>query len=126
MCFLLPISWLVETMAIQLQVVFHAVVLLLGYYVTNSESKNTKPTIYQFPKEWQEWKVTYGKNYTSQLEELDRHLVWLSNKEYIESHNAYSDVFGYTLELNKFADMVRTTEASSWEFWGLAIHSSVV
>ena len=92
-----------------IQVLVHAVVLLLGYYVANSESKGSKSTIYQFPEQWQEWKVTYGKNYTSQLEELDRHLVWLSNKEYIESHNAYSDVFGYTLELNKFADMVRTT-----------------
>lgn len=89
-----------------IHIVIHTVVLLLSCYVAYSES--TKSTIYQFPKQWQEWKTTHGKNYTSQLEELDRHLVWLSNKEYIESHNAYSDVFGYTLELNKFADMVKT------------------
>ena len=66
----LSVSWPVETMAIHV-----AVVLLLGYYVANSESKGSKSTIYEFPEQWQEWKVTYGQNYTSQLEELDRHLV---------------------------------------------------
>ena len=63
---------------------------------------------YQFPEQWEAWKTQHGKNYSSQLEDLDRHLVWLSNKKFIESHNSFSHVFGYTLALNKFADMVRS------------------
>ena len=62
---------------------------------------------YQFPEQWKAWKTEHGKNYSSELEDLDRHLVWLSNKKFIESHNSFSHVFGYTLALNKFADMVR-------------------
>ena len=61
---------------------------------------------YQFPEEWKSWKTVHGKNYSSELDDLDRHLVWLSNKKYIESHNSFSHVFGYTLALNQFADMV--------------------
>ena len=87
--------------------VFLALLLLLYYCVVSSESKSISSISYQFPEQWQAWKVDHLKNYTSQLEELDRHLVWLSNKKYIESHNAYSHIFGYTLELNQFADMVR-------------------
>ena len=64
-------------------------------------------TLFRFPQEWQLWKAEQGKLYSSELEELEKHLVWLSNKKYIEAHNAASDVFGYTLELNKFADLVR-------------------
>ena len=82
-------------------------VLLLCYCVLCSESKSIPSISFQFPEQWQAWKTAYFKNYTSQVEELDRHLVWLSNKKYIESHNANSHIFGYTLELNKFADMVR-------------------
>lgn len=67
-------------------------------------------TVFKFSKEWQVWKAEHGKLYSSELEELEKHLVWLSNKKYIEAHNAASDVFGYTLELNKFADMVRQTD----------------
>ena len=86
------------------QASFHTLLLLLCYSVAISENKSIS---YQFPEQWQAWKTAHSKNYTSQIEELDRHLVWLSNKKYIESHNAYSHVFGYTLELNKFADWVR-------------------
>ena len=63
--------------------------------------------LFRFPQEWQLWKAEHGKLYSSELEELEKHLVWLSNKKYIEAHTAASDVFGYTLELNKFADLVR-------------------
>ena len=61
---------------------------------------------YQHPEEWQLWKTEHGKSYQSQREELERHLVWLSNREYIDSHNANSDVFGFTLALNHFGDLV--------------------
>ena len=61
---------------------------------------------YQHPEEWQLWKTEHGKSYQSQREELERHLVWLSNREYINSHNANSDVFGFTLSMNHFGDLV--------------------
>ena len=61
---------------------------------------------YQHPEEWQLWKTEHGKSYQSQREELDRHLVWLSNREYIDSHNANSHIFGFTLAMNHLGDIV--------------------
>ncbi len=59
-----------------------------------------------FPKEWHLWKGEHGKTYEDLEEELRKHLVWLGNKEYINQHNKFSNVFGYTLEMNRFGDMV--------------------
>ena len=39
-------------------------------------------------------------------EELEKHIVWLSNKKYIDEHNANSEKFGYRLAMNQFGDMV--------------------
>ena len=64
---------------------------------------------YQHPEEWQLWKSQHGKSYGSQREELERHLVWLSNREYINAHNKNAESLGFTLALNYFADMVRMT-----------------
>ena len=61
---------------------------------------------YQFPEEWETWKTQHGKNYSSQLEDLDRHLVWVYNKKFIETHNANQDYFGFSLGMNSFGDMV--------------------
>ena len=61
---------------------------------------------YQHPEEWQLWKTEHRKSYESQREELERHLVWLSNREYINIHNANSDVFGFTLAMNHLGDLV--------------------
>ena len=61
---------------------------------------------YQHPEEWDLWKTEHGKSYESQREELERHLVWLSNREYINAHNANSDIFGFTLSMNDFGDIV--------------------
>ncbi len=61
---------------------------------------------FQFVEEWNLWKGQHEKSYASQLEELERHLVWLSNKKYIEQHNANSHVFGFTLAMNHFGDLV--------------------
>ena len=63
---------------------------------------------YQHPEEWQLWKTEHWKSYQSQREELDRHLVWLSNREYINSHNANSHIFGFTLAMNHLGDIVRS------------------
>ena len=62
---------------------------------------------YELVEEWQQWKTEHGRSYGSDIEELDRHLVWLSNKKYIDSHNNNADVFGFTLTMNSFGDMVR-------------------
>lgn len=65
-------------------------------------------TTFDLPPEWHSWKATHGKSYESERDELGRHIVWLSNNKYIDEHNKYSDTFGYTLEMNKFGDMVLT------------------
>lgn len=61
---------------------------------------------YEFKEEWRLWKTDHGKSYRTDMEELERHLVWVSNKKYIEAHNANVEVFGYTLAMNSFGDMV--------------------
>ena len=63
--------------------------------------------VYEFVEEWELWKDSHGKGYRSELVELEKHLVWLSNKKYIEQHNANSHIFGFTLAMNHFGDMVR-------------------
>ena len=62
---------------------------------------------FEFVEEWNLWKSQHQKSYESELHELDRHLVWLSNKKYIELHNANSHVFGFTLAMNHFGDLVK-------------------
>ena len=61
---------------------------------------------FQHPEEWHSWKAQHGKSYGSQREELEKHLVWLSNREYINAHNTNSEVFGFTLAMNHLGDMV--------------------
>ena len=60
-----------------------------------------------FPKDWHVWKGEHSKSYQDLQEELSKHLVWLGNREYINQHNQFSHVFGYTLKMNRFGDMVR-------------------
>nr|CBY80148.1 silicatein red variant [Tethya aurantium] len=60
---------------------------------------------YEFKEEWQLWKKQHGKSYNTNLEELEKHLVWLSNKKYIELHNANAATFGFTLAMNHLGDM---------------------
>lgn len=61
---------------------------------------------YEFVEEWRLWKAQQGKAYLTQPEELERHLVWLSNRKYIELHNKNADIFGYKLAMNTFGDLV--------------------
>ena len=63
---------------------------------------------FEFVEEWHRWKGQHQKSYTSELEELERHAIWSSNKKYIEEHNARSDIFGYTLAMNSLGDLVRS------------------
>ena len=62
---------------------------------------------FQHPEEWQLWKSQHGKSYQSQREELERHLIWLANREYINGHNNNAHVFGFTLAMNHLGDIVR-------------------
>ena len=58
-------------------------------------------------EKWMSWKTTHGKSYTSSVEELERYTVWQSNRVYIESHNNLSELYGFTLGMNRFGDLVR-------------------
>ncbi len=61
---------------------------------------------YEYVEEWNLWKNQHSKSYETEVEELDNHLIWLSNKKFIELHNANSHIFGYKLAMNHFGDMV--------------------
>ena len=78
-------------------------VVLLGFFLTENAAGVPQ---YQFAEEWGLWKNEHSKAYDSDREELERHLVWLSNKEYIDQHNANADLFGFTLAMNHLGDMV--------------------
>ena len=69
-------------------------------------SLSTAAPVYQLREEWHLWKAENGKMYKSDIEELERHLIWLSHKTYIDGHNANKDIFGYTLAMNQYGDMV--------------------
>ena len=62
--------------------------------------------VYQLSQEWHLWKAKHRRTYTTSTEELERHLIWVANKKYIDGHNANKDVFGYSLSMNQFGDMV--------------------
>ena len=62
---------------------------------------------FQLGEEWQLWKTQHGKSYESQREELERHIIWQSNRKYIEAHNQNAHIMGFTLKMNHFGDLVR-------------------
>ena len=87
-----------------------ALILLLGLALS---VEAVGVPVYQYPEEWGLWKSTHAKKYESDLEELERHSVWLSNKEYIDQHNANAELFGFTLAMNHLGDLVSVLYASS-------------
>ena len=62
--------------------------------------------VFQLSHEWHLWKTEHQRSYASDNEELERHLIWLANKKYIEGHNANEHVFGYRLSMNQYGDLV--------------------
>ncbi len=48
----------------------------------------------------------YSKKYGSDEEELARLNIWSANRVYVQQHNANADMYGYTVAMNEFADMV--------------------
>ena len=83
-------------------------VLLLSAAV-QSEEKDLESR-FTHVKEWSLWKLTHKRSYETEREEFDRHLVWLSNKKYIDLHNANAQIFGFTLAMNQFGDLVSHVE----------------
>lgn len=61
---------------------------------------------FEYTEEWEAWKREHGKKYESAEVELGRHIIWESNMKFVEDHNAHADVFGFTVEMNEFADLV--------------------
>nr|AAF21819.1 silicatein beta [Tethya aurantium] len=79
-------------------------VCMVGFLVAVTSAGRHQP-VFEHHEEWQLWKSQHGKSYRSGLQELERHLVWVSNKEYIDRHNANADVFGFSLAMNHFGDL---------------------
>lgn len=69
---------------------------------------NGRP-VYESSREWESWKSTHSKNYDSKLEELEKHIIWHSNKAYVDQHNINAElgVYSYHVKLNHLGDMVR-------------------
>ena len=60
---------------------------------------------FQYNTEWELWKREHGRDYASDEEELRRHMIWESHKQYVDQHNAFAEKFGFTLAMNQFADL---------------------
>ena len=74
------------------------VVLLVGLAVVVSG--------FQYTEEWEAWKKEHSRVYESDDIELRRHIIWESNMQFVTEHNAHTDEFGFTVEMNEFADLV--------------------
>jgi len=80
--------------------------LILLLFLSSTKSASNNEPKFEMVEEWTSWKDYHGKSYESEREELEKHIVWLSNKEYVDQHNANSHIFGFTLALNHMGDMV--------------------
>ena len=71
----------------------------------------SRPPVYEAVQEWDAWKATHSKSYGSNLEELEKHIVWHSNRAFIKQHNINAElgVYSYQLKLNHLGDLVRQT-----------------
>lgn len=80
--------------------------------------------VYEAVQEWEVWKATHSKRYDSMLEELEKHIVWHSNRAFIDQHNMNTKlgVYSYLVKLNHLGDLVRlgtmvviNTTAQCWD-----------
>nr|BAG74347.1 silicatein-G2 [Ephydatia fluviatilis] len=62
-------------------------------------------TNYELGREWNSWKETHGKAYSTTDEEQNRLSVWLANKRRIDHHNVEAENHGFTLAMNSFSDL---------------------
>jgi cathepsin L len=76
--------------------------LILALAISTAYAMNTKLTA-----EWEEFKKTHQKEYSTSLEELTRFQIWQANSDYITKHNLAADDghFTFWLKMNKFGDM---------------------
>ncbi|KAG9268369.1 cathepsin L1-like [Astyanax mexicanus] len=58
-------------------------------------------------QEFESWKQEHGKSYSSEEEESQRKMSWLTSRNLVLEHNKLADqgLESYTLEMNEFADM---------------------
>ena len=63
---------------------------------------------FQYIEEWEAWKKEHGRVYESDEIELRSHITWEGNRQFVKQHNAHADEIGFTVEMNKFADLVST------------------
>ena len=61
---------------------------------------------FQYAEEFEAWKEKHGRFYESDEVELRRRITWESNMQFVKEHNAHADEIGFTVEMNKFADLV--------------------
>ena len=61
---------------------------------------------FQYQKEWEDWTSQFQKTYSSDEVALSRQIIWESNKVFVDNHNMNADKFGFTVEMNEFADLV--------------------
>lgn len=68
-----------------------------------------RPPVYEAIQEWERWKATHEKSYGSNLEELEKHIVWHSNRAFVKQHNVNAEmgVYSYQVKLNHLGDLVR-------------------
>ncbi|XP_072529416.1 cathepsin L-like peptidase [Salminus brasiliensis] len=57
--------------------------------------------------EFQEWKLKFGKIYSSEEEESQRKMIWLTNRKLVLEHNMLADqgLKSFRLDMTHFADM---------------------
>lgn len=60
----------------------------------------------QLLAEWSAWKGLHRKRYSSSVQDLERYVVWRSNRAYINYHNSFASSFGFYLAMNNFGDLV--------------------
>ena len=65
---------------------------------------------FELDEEWELWKTKHGKTYKTEREELNRRTIWTGNRAYVQEHNKHSDKFGFTVAVNKHADLVCPTD----------------
>ena len=53
-------------------------------------------------------------------------MIWESNKNYIDNHNTYAEEHGFTLEMNKFADLVLRQNFSMLDGANMAIICNIM
>jgi hypothetical protein len=65
--------------------------------------------VYEAVREWEVWKTTHRKSYDSSVEELEKHIVWHSNRVLIKQHNINADlgIYSYQVKINHLGDLVR-------------------